>query len=133
MNKIMNWIKEQIQEFKNLCKCCPELKPKNNTNFERKLDQIFRGIIKNTSMWIIFGVVVNIITYNLYPEFSERFPAIYGWYDGWLQFGEFCFKTVLNFLYSLFTWNLKDFWFDFNIALKDLFNQFINWLSMLHF
>lgn len=62
---------------------------------ERGLDRVSRNVIR----LMIIGIILNIVA-SLYPEFSERFPIIYGWFDGWLQFGEFEVKAGLGCIYS---------------------------------
>lgn len=99
----------------------------------KKLDSGFEKFAKIVNRLIIIGVILNIVASYFCPEFPERFPIIYGWFDGWLQLGEFAFKATLNGIYALFTGHWSEFWTKYNLAFQQLLQQFINWLSNIHF
>lgn len=98
-----------------------------------KFDVWLNRLARNINRQIFIGIIINVISNYFYPEFKERFPIIYGWYDGLLQFGEFILKTFLSGIYSLFTGNITEFIPAFNETLWELWQQFVNWLSMIQF
>ena len=81
---------------------------------------------------VFIGIILNVIIV-INPEFSKRFPTIYGWFDGWLQLEEFALKSVLGGFYSLFTGNWHNFWIECREVINMLIKQFITWLSTLSF
>lgn len=98
-------------------------------SFVRGIDRIAANILR----LMIIGVIINVVASHFYPEFPERFPVIYGWFDGWLQFGEFLFKTALGGIYSFFTGNWNEFLPECQAEIEVLCKQFLNWLSTLTF
>ena len=99
----------------------------------RRLGRGFNRLARNITRLMIIGVILNIVASYFYPEFPERFTIIYGWFDGWLQFGEFAVKAALGGIYSLFTGQWSEFWAEYNEAFQELLQQFTNWLSNIHF
>ena len=93
----------------------------------------FDRISHNITRFMVIGVILNIVVSKLYPEFSQRFPVIYGWFDGWLQLGEFVLKGALGGIYSFFTGNFNEFWTKYDLAFQELLHQFSSWLSTLSF
>lgn len=98
----------------------------------RRLDHWFDRLVANTVRLMIIGVIINLVT-SFYPDFKNRFPAIYGWFDGWLQFGEFVSRAALSGIYSFFTGNWTEFWTEYNEAFQELLHQFTNWIGNIHF
>lgn len=120
--KIMNWLfQHRINTGCN-----------NNKNLKQIVRRLSRFASNITTLMII-GVILNVVSSYFYPDFPERFPTIYGWFDGWLQFGEFIFTATLNVIYSFFTGHWSKFWTEYNEAFQELFHQFTNWLNTLHF
>jgi len=70
-------------------------------------------------------LIVILIDY-FYTAFPERFQTIYGWFDEWLQFGEFSIRTTIQLMFPPFTSQSIEFWAEYNEAV-------FNWLSTLHF
>ena len=99
----------------------------------RRLDREINRLIRNTTRLMIIGIILNIIANYFYPDFPERFPVIYGWFDGWLQLGEFAIKTALSGVYSLLTGNWPEFCLEYNVAFKELWQQFVAWLVSISF
>lgn len=100
------------------------------------IPNLVRGInriVRNITRLIVIGIILNIIANHFYPDFPARFPIIYGWFDGWVQFGEFALKAGLASIYALFSGNWPEFWTEYTDAFHSLWQQFINWLSSLHF
>ena len=87
----------------------------------------------NIGRLILMGVIVNVIASYFYPEFPERFPIIYGWFDGWLQLGELALKAGLGGTYAFFTGNFGEFWAEYSNAVNEAIQQFYNWLSLIQF
>lgn len=98
-----------------------------------EIDRATDRIARNITRLMIAGIIINVIASKFYPEFPERFPVIYGWYDGWLQFAEFIFKVGLNAIYSLFTGHVKEFWAEYNEAYREMLKCFVDWLESIHF
>lgn len=98
-----------------------------------KFFQWIDRISRNIGRLILMGVIINVISNYFYPEFPTRFPIIYGWFDGWLQLGELAIKAGLGFIYSFFTGNLNEFWSKYSTAVNEAIQQFVNWLSLIHF
>lgn len=108
----------------------------NQTNLMESLSDLgsgFERIVINITRLMIIGVVVNIIASYFYPEFPERFPIIYGWFDGWLQLGELALKSAIGAIYSIFTGNFSEFWAEYTASCEEFWSQFVNWLSQIHF
>jgi hypothetical protein len=99
----------------------------------RRLDRWFGRLGRNIFRLMVIGVILNVIASYLYPEFPKRFPIIYGYFDGWLQFGEFAIKAALGGLYAFFTGNFSKFWAEYNAAFHELLHQFTQWMAMIHF
>lgn len=128
MKAIMVWISAMVNNVRNWWNT-------HRTDIARARRDFWRGfdrLSRNITRLIVIGVLVNIVA-SLYPEFPERFPVIYGWFDGWLQFGEFLFKVALGSLYAIFTGNFGEFWVEYGEALKELAHQFTNWMATIHF
>ena len=66
----MNWIKEISYE-----------------EFTKSME----WVIKVFFWMVVVGIVLN----EYYPEFLERFPYIYGWFDGCIRLWESCFKAII--------------------------------------
>lgn len=129
----MNYIMTQINRFRTWWTNNHAVIEQNVANGFRTFGRGINRIANNVTRLIIIGVIVNVIASYFYPEFPERFPVIYGWFDGWLQFGEFLLKIGLTCIYSFFTGNWSEFWTEYNGALGELMQQFVNWLGTLHF
>ena len=129
----MNWITTQINRLKNwwnnnYATVRQEVADETRRAF-RRIDRI----AGNISRLILMGVIVNVIASYFYPEFPERFPIIYGWFDGWLQLGELALKAALGGTYAFFTGNFGEFWAEYSNAANEAIQQFYNWLSLIHF
>ena len=85
-----------------------------------------------TAKMMFIGIILNIIA-ACHPGFTLRFPTIYGWFDGWLQFGEFVIKTTLKGLYSVFSnhYGYSVFNAECNIKIKEMLVQLSNWIRTL--
>ena len=81
---------------------------------------------------IIVGFVLNIIN-NFYPGFSEKFPTIYGWFNGWTEFAEFAYKVAIKGISALLTGELPEFWADYKEALNALWETFKAWSATITF
>lgn len=125
MNTIIHWLFAKIDNFRTWCSI-------HHTNVATNFWNCFDAISRNLISFAVIGIILNIVAIH-YPALPYRFPAIYGWFDGWLQLGEFTLKVALDFIYSLFTGNFYEFWSEYTVAFQELLNQFINWLSTLHF
>ena len=82
---------------------------------------------------MITGLILNIVSTHFYPEFADRFPILYGWFDGWLQFGEFAVKGTLGAVNAIFTGTWSDFFSSYEAALQEMWAQFVNWLGQITF
>ena len=129
----MNWLMTQINRIRTWWNT-------NHANIEQDVIEgtrrIGRGmdrISRNIGRLILMGVIINVISNYFYPEFATRFPIIYGWFDGWLQLGEIALKAGLGGIYAFFTGNFSEFWSEYSSAVNEAIQQFVNWLSMIHF
>lgn len=121
----MNWITNGINRMRNWW----------NNNHNKIIPALDRGITRignNIVRLAAIGIILNLVSV-FYPELPERFPVIYDWFDGWLQLCEFALKGSLGFIYSLFTGDVVEFWAEYTDAFKTLWQQFVDWLSSLHF
>ena len=91
------------------------------------------NLARNIVRWMIIGIILNVIAKYFYPDFPERFPTIYGWFDGCIEFGEFMFKVALRGIYSIFTGHWSEFWTDYTETVQNLLQQFTNWITTIHF
>ena len=78
------------------------------------------------------GIILNVVN-QYYPELSTRFPTIYGWFDGWLQFGEFLYKVTIKGTYSILTLNCSEFCSKVSVEIKGIVQQLVNWTSTIKF
>ena len=97
----------------------------------KNVKNILCRIGRNFGKLLLCGIFINVLASFFYPGFAEKFPAIYGWFDGWLQLGEFAVKSAFKFVYSLFTGHLPEFWKQNTEAFNLLWQQFVNWLAAL--
>ena len=105
-------------------------------NVEKAKDLFIKGMNEFARIMVklmIIGIIVNIIASSFYPEFPERFPTLYGWFDGCLQFGEFIVKAGIYGIYSLLTGHWNSFWAEYDAQFKELMNQASVWFSALKF
>lgn len=133
MNTIMNWLLAQINRIRTWWSNNHEQVEENVEQGVRRLIRGFDRVARNITRLMIIGVILNVVASYFYPDFPERFPVIYGWYAGWLQFGEFAVKAGLNGIYSFFTGHRSEFWNEYNEAFQELLQQFTNWLNTIHF
>ncbi len=121
----MNWIHNINDRFANVFRLLRNML----SWFVDLLDWLSINIMR----FAMIGILLNIISSNFYPEFPSRFPIIYGWFDGWLQFLEFGAKAAVGTVYSFFTGNLSEFWPEYTASFDSLKYQFVTWLSLIHF
>lgn len=122
----MNWLRN----------CVRRIRTWWNNNHNNIVPTLVRGIdriVNNIVRLIVIGIILNVVSAYFYPDFPERFPTIYAWFDGWVQLGEFAIKASLSFIYSFFTGNLTEFWTEYTDAFNTLWQQFTTWLGSLHF
>lgn len=120
MNKIKNWWNNNEKNEK-------------TDNLVRKFLILLDNFARNALRFMFIGIILNVLASYFYPEFPARFPTIYSWFDGWLQFGEFLLTTVLKALYSFFTGIFLEFWHDYIEEFESLLQHFTNWLNSIHF
>lgn len=124
-----HWVLEELSKTKARWK-------KQNEKLEsilKKIDPVLRKLTRFIVKMIVIGIICNIIASSLWSEFPKEHPAIFGWFDGWLQFGEFLYKAFFKGIYAIFTGDFKEFRIEFVEEVKELSHQFVNWLSMLKF
>lgn len=126
-NNDKQWILETISRIKAQWKKQDE---KINTIL-KMIDHILQKLIRFILKMVIFGIICNIIASSFWPEFPKEHPAIFGWFDGWLQFGEYVYRALFKGIYAILTGNFKGFKIEFVEEFKELFKQFVNWISML--
>lgn len=105
----------------------------NNKNDVWRLRRRLNRFARNIAILMIIGIILNLVDSCSYHDFSARFPAIYGWFDGWLQLGEFVIKALIKGIYSLFTGHWSMFQTECNEAFQELLSQFAKWLNTLQF
>lgn len=125
----MNWMKPQINRWNNNHATARLAMADETRRTFRRMDRI----AGNIGRLILMGLIVNVIGSYFYPEFPERFPVIYGWFDGWLQLGELALKAGLGSTYAIITGNFGEFWVEYRKAVNEAIRQFYNWLSLIHF
>lgn len=125
----MNWLLAQINCVRTWWGNNHEQVEENVEQGIRRMSRGFSMVGRNIARLMIIGVMLIVVD----SDFPERFPVIYGWFDGWLQLGEFAVKATLNGIYSFFTGHWSEFWTEYNEACQELLQQFTNWLNTLHF
>lgn len=98
-------------------------------NLGRRLIRGFDRVIRNISLLILTGLIFNLVN----PDFSQKFPTIFGWFNGWAEFGEFAIKAALKGLYATFTGGWKEFWPEYTQAVDEIFQSFVDWVRSLSF
>lgn len=109
---------------------------KSPCKFHLSISQIRRwyiGLIRLITRYIVIGIILNIVAAYFYPELPKRIPIIFGWFDGWMQFGEFAVKLALGFINAFFHGNAIEFFGDVGEQFQVMWTQFVNWLSTIHF
>lgn len=133
MNRFINWFTLRIEALKTWHNSEKGIAfRKDFSDFGLWLIIRMQRIGNNIVRLALIGIALNVIS-SFYPEFPNRFPTFYGWFDGWTQFVEFAIKTTLSGVYSLFTGNFSDFLNNSSAELQELLNQFITWLSNISF
>lgn len=94
------------------------------------------GINRFVFKMVVAGLVINIIASSFYPELPNRFPIVYGLFDGCLQFAEFLYRLVFRLLYLILTLKLVEIPSELGAATAQfwaLLNQLSSWLASIHF
>lgn len=99
--------------------------------YERKLTKLVAEFVEALTCAILIGIMLNIISASIYPEFPTKFPTIFGFYDQWAQFGEILFKSIIKFVDAIFRGNFSGFAEEFSQAITEWFSQFLNWVETL--
>lgn len=129
----MNWLFELINHARTWWSNNHERVMYNVKQAFRRLGEFMDKLTRNIIRLMIIGIILNVIANYFWPDFPEKFPAIYGWFDCWLQFGEFAFRTALNGISALFTGHWSEFFIGFKVAFQELLHQFGIWFSSLGF
>ena len=129
----MNWLMTQINRIRTWWNNNHATVEQDVLDATRRFARGMDRIVRNIDRLILMGVIVNVIASYFYPEFPERFPIIYGWFDGWLRLGELALKAGLGTIYAVFTGNFSEFWTEYSGAVNEAIQQFLNWLSLIHF
>ena len=129
MNKIMNWLSTQLNRLRTWWTTNHEQVGKTLSRGYRRTGRFLNRLARNISRILLIGVILNVV----YPEFADRFPALYGWFDGWLQFAEFAIKAVFGSISALLAGKFPEFWCEYTNAFQQLFQQFVDWIGSLHF
>ena len=132
LNAIMVWISAMVNNIRNWWNTNRQQIRQDLRDSFRRLDRFFDRLSRGILRMMVVSLVLKVASYFC-PELPKRIPTIYGWCDGFLQFGEFALRTVLGSLYSLFTGNFKEFWSEYNEAFKELLQQLTTWLSTIRF
>ena len=122
--------------FKNTLNAVRNFWDNNHTNVSIAIASILDGIdviCNNITRLMVIGIILNIVSSHFYPEFAERFPTLYGWFDGWLQLGEFAIKAALGAINAVFTGTWSEFYTSCNVAFQEMWAQFLNWVSQISF
>lgn len=117
-NRINNWLRLNQDDIN-----------RTSRRITRRLDRITDNFIR----MMIIGLILNVVASSFYPELPERFPTIFGWFDGFLQLGEFALKVGLKVIYALFTGHLGEFWDEYKDAFDSMWHQFCDWLANISF
>ena len=133
MNRIMNWLSTQINHIRTWWSNNHEQVGENLSRGRHRTARFINRLARNITRCLVIGVILNVIVHHFYPEFAERFPVLYGWFDGWLQLFELGLKAVFGSIYALFTGHFGEFWAEYQEAFNQMCQQFTTWLSNLHF
>ena len=129
INKIRNWCSNwwanNGQEVKNLGTSL-----KDNG---KRFIEIFDRVSKNVARLITIGIIVTIAVNCFYPDFAEQFPALYGWFNGWVQLAAFCLTVVFKFFAALFTGTIPEYLAEYNECFYSLLEECGNWFKTLSF
>ena len=98
---------------------------------EDDINKCFDRLAKNCGRMVTLGIIFNVIASYFYPDFPERFPVMYAWFDGWVQLYEFALKSVLKFLEALFSGHINEFWSEYSNDFHLLWQQFVIWITSL--
>lgn len=90
----------------------------NNINIKGIISYIAKAI--KIFSKAVGGAILMQAIFTLVPDFAQRFPVIYGVYDGFLQFTEFLFKYSCKFLWEANVDGMVDEW-------QQLFQELVNW------
>ncbi len=96
----------------------------------------FRAMARRVArfIWLMaaVGLLLNVVA-TYVPEFTERFPVLYAWFDGWLQVAEFVVRTGVTAINALFTGHWMRTASEFSGALAEGVSQFVEWLGTVRF
>lgn len=133
MNTIKNTFSTQVSRIRNWWTDNREHVIHEVRQASERLGIEFDIIITNITRLMIIGIILNVVAVYFYPDFPEKFPVIYGWFNSWLQFGEFAIKAAFSGIYALFTGNWSEFWTEYTEAFREALQYSKEWMSALSF
>lgn len=103
------------------------------SNNGTKISSGLRRFCRFVERAIVVGLVLNIIASHFWPELPERIPAIYGFFDAWLQIAEFAYKVIFKGIHALFTGQSVEFTNEAILTVKEFFIQLLGWMGSIKF
>ena len=125
----MNWLGRMRNWINRVASSIRSRMVRNRYRFGDVTVQLGRFVARCMAIGIIFNIIAN----YFWPEFPSRFPILYGWFDGWLTFGEYVYKVTIGGLYAMFTGNWTSFKLEASKELARLWSQFCSWAAMIKF
>lgn len=97
------------------------------SNFFVWLDRFENNIARLAAVGFLLCIVGHFC-----PELPERYPAIFGWFQGWLRFVEVAYEFTLRFIYTIISGeSLVEFYTESQNITRQLIDEFVIWLSTL--
>ena len=92
---------------------------------------VIKKLVKIDIIFFLIGICINAIICKVFPQFSEWFPVVKGWFDGWVQFNLFIVKSFVNGIYSISEGNWSGFRLEFHQKFHELVAQFVEWVNSI--
>lgn len=121
-NKLLTWWNEHQVNIKN-----------GFSNNYHRIDRWFTRLSANITRWVIIGIIINIIVATIFPDFLSKYPAIYGWFNFWADFGNICIEITLKAFYAIFSkeYTIMQFWSEYTPIIQEFFKNFAMWVTSL--
>lgn len=93
--------------------------------------KVIKKLVKIDIMFLIIGIIINLVICKIFPKLPDDFPVVYGWFDGWVQFNLFIVKSFVNGVYAISAGNWKEFHLEFHQKFHELVAQFVEWVNSI--
>ena len=94
MEDFITRLEQMAENMDHRCQAAERWITANMPQFQAHLEMLVRGmahsfnrLARNIGRLMIVGIILSIVAGYFCPDFADKYPVIYGWFTGWLQFG----------------------------------------------